>query len=350
MLGVLWTPEARHPPFAPSVPAALYPVGGRPAAGRAADALAEAGAVSVLVVSGDERVREWAASDRSPVDCVAADASAVREHARGHDRVLVASATAVVAPDALRRVAAASPAVTATDGGASSPPAAYAATPAAFETVREPSALADVPRSVPESARVSCERALDVRRPWELLGANERALDDIERDISGDVDPDADVRGRVVVEPGASVASGVVVDGPAYLSEGCELGPNAYVRGRTFVGRNAHVGHAVEVKNSVLFAGAALPHLTYVGDSVVGPRANVGAGSLVANLRHDDADVRVAHEGSRVSTDRRKFGAVVGEDATLGIGTHVNVGVTLGAGASTHPGEVLTRDRGCEPG
>jgi bifunctional UDP-N-acetylglucosamine pyrophosphorylase/glucosamine-1-phosphate N-acetyltransferase len=70
----------------------------------------------------------------------------------------------------------------------------------------------------------------------------------------------------------------------------------------------------------------------------------------VANLRHDDADVRVAHDGDRVSTGRRKFGAVVGEGAKLGIGTRLNAGVTVGPGATTHPGEVLTRDKSVEEG
>jgi bifunctional UDP-N-acetylglucosamine pyrophosphorylase/glucosamine-1-phosphate N-acetyltransferase len=111
------------------------------------------------------------------------------------------------------------------------------------------------------------------------------------------------------------------------------------------VGEGAEVGHAVEVKNSVLMAGATVPHLSYVGDSVLGRDVNFGASTTVANLRHDDADVRLTVKGERVSTGRRKFGVVVGDGAKTGIGVDLNAGVTLSTGAGVPPGETVTRDR-----
>ena len=123
------------------------------------------------------------------------------------------------------------------------------------------------------------------------------------------------------------------------------MGPNTYVRGTTLVGPGASVGHAVEVKNSVLMAGASASHLSYVGDSVIGSDANLGAGTQVANLRHDDADVKVTVKGRRVSTGRRKFGVVLGDEAKTGINSSLNAGVTLSTGAGTKPGESLLRDR-----
>ncbi len=104
----------------------------------------------------------------------------------------------------------------------------------------------------------------------------------------------------------------------------------------------------MELKNSVLMHGASVPHQSYVGDSVVGPRANVGAGSVVANLRHDGEAVTLTHADSRVRTGRRKFGAVIGEGAKLGIGARLNVGTTVGPGAMTPPGEVVRRDTGTD--
>ncbi|MFB6068662.1 MAG: bifunctional sugar-1-phosphate nucleotidylyltransferase/acetyltransferase [Halobacterium sp.] len=192
---------------------------------------------------------------------------------------------------------------------------------------------------------VPFERWLDVGRPWELLEANEWKLGDLDREIRGDVHPDADVRGDVRVEADATVEAGVVVEGPALVREGATVGPNAYVRGATLVGRGAHVGHAVEVKNSVLMCGATVGHLSYVGDSVLGRDVNFGAGTTVANLRHDDGDVRVTVKGDRVSTGRRKFGVVVGDGAKTGIDTALNAGVTLSTGATTTPGESVSRDR-----
>jgi len=207
---------------------------------------------------------------------------------------------------------------------------------------------------------------MDVGRPWELLEANERRLpgggsdgrddggsearddEDAARSdatIRGDVHANATIRGDVVVEAGATVGPGVVVEGPALLRSGSSVGPNAYVRGATLVGEGAHVGHAVEIKNSVLMADATVGHLSYVGDSVLGPSVNLGAGTNVANLRHDGEAVAATVKGERISTGRRKFGAVLGPRVKTGIQTGINAGVTLSADARTEPGEMVRRDR-----
>lgn len=192
---------------------------------------------------------------------------------------------------------------------------------------------------------VDCQRWLDVGRPWELLEANEWKLADLSRRLDGEIAEDATIQGDVVVESGASVKSGVVIEGPALIRSGASVGPNAYIRGHTFVGQNASVGHAVEIKNSLLFPEAAVNHLSYVGDSILGAETNFGAGTTVANLRHDDKPVRMTVKGERVSTGRRKFGVVVGDGAKTGINTSLNAGVVLGTGARTKPGEVVTRDK-----
>jgi len=193
---------------------------------------------------------------------------------------------------------------------------------------------------------VTVDRWLDVGRPWELLAANEWKVGELERRIEGDVHPDADLRGSVVVEAGATVDAGVVIEGPALVRSGAAVGPNAYVRGATLVGEGATVGHAVEVKNSVLMAGATVGHLSYVGDSILGRDVNFGAGTTVANLRHDGEGVRVRVKGESTATGRRKFGVVCGDDAKTAIETALNAGVVLGTGARTEPGETVTRDRG----
>jgi len=307
--------------------------------------MAAAGIEELVVVTHDESVRAWAESPDSPVDGTV-DVGVLRERARsGRETAVVASASTLLGSADVERLAGAAPAVAAREADDSVPPA-YSVSTDAFESLRSATELAEIPGDVSDPTRFDSERALDVRRPWEYLAANEVVLDELERSISGTVHETAECRGDVVVAEGAEVQAGCVVEGPAFISSGCTVGPNAYVRGGTFIGPNAGVGHAVEIKNSVLLAGAQVPHLTYVGDSVVGPDANVGAGSLVANLRHDEQDVAVAHDGQRVSTGRRKFGAVVGEGVKLAIGTRLNVGVTVGPGATTTPGEVLTRDRG----
>jgi bifunctional UDP-N-acetylglucosamine pyrophosphorylase/glucosamine-1-phosphate N-acetyltransferase len=95
----------------------------------------------------------------------------------------------------------------------------------------------------------------------------------------------------------------------------------------------------------VLLRDATVGHLSYVGDSILGRGVNFGAGTTVANLRHDDEPVEMTIKGDRVSTGRRKFGVVVGDDAKTGINTSLNAGVVVGTEMTTTPGEVLTRDR-----
>lgn len=214
---------------------------------------------------------------------------------------------------------------------------------------------------------------MDVGHPWELLAANEQrlptpdsgrsdggtgattpgeirshGLDDPEGSAdpaTTEIHPDATLRGDIIHEPGVEVGPGVVIDGPVLLRSGCSIGPNAYVRGPTLVGPGVHLGHAVEVKNSVVMTDTSIGHLSYVGDSVVGPRVNLGAGTNVANLRHDGEPISLTVGDRRLSTGRRKFGAVLGPDVKTGIQTAIHPGVTLSSGTQTVPGEIVDRDR-----
>jgi bifunctional UDP-N-acetylglucosamine pyrophosphorylase/glucosamine-1-phosphate N-acetyltransferase len=192
---------------------------------------------------------------------------------------------------------------------------------------------------------VEVDRWLDVGRPWELLAANEWKLGEMVRRIDGEVRGDATLRGAVVVEDGAVIEPGVVIEGPVLVRSGATVGPNAYVRGATVLGEDTHVGHGVEVKNSVVMADSNVPHVSYLGDSVLGTGVNLGAGTQVANLRHDGEPVTMTVKGKRVSTGRRKFGVVAGDRAKTAVNTSLNAGVVLSAGATTLPGESVTRDR-----
>ncbi|GAB6878815.1 sugar phosphate nucleotidyltransferase [Halorubrum gandharaense] len=208
--------------------------------------------------------------------------------------------------------------------------------------------LTDVLQRVCEEYAVTpipFDRWLDVGRPWELLEANEWKLAALQAVEDGDVSDAAHLRGRVVVEEGATVKPGAVIEGPVYIGRDATVGPNAYVRGSTYLGPETKVGNGVEVKNAVLMKGTSLGHLSYLGDSVLGRQVNFGAGTNVANLRHDGANVEITVKGERVETGRRKFGVVCGDDVKTGINTSLNAGVTLSSGATTTPGEVVTRDR-----
>jgi len=186
---------------------------------------------------------------------------------------------------------------------------------------------------------------LDVGRPWELLDATELLLGELPRRLDGDVEEGATVRGEVVVEQGARVRSGAYLEGPVLVQSGADVGPNAYVRGASVLGPDVRVGNAVEVKNSVLMAGTNVGHLSYVGDSVLGRDVNFGAGTTVANLRHDDENVTMRVKGESVDTGRRKLGVAVADGVKTGIDTSLNAGIKLGRDARTIPGETVLKDK-----
>lgn len=192
---------------------------------------------------------------------------------------------------------------------------------------------------------VEFDHWLDVGRPWELLDANNRFLEQQDHLIEGDVHQDADIAGPVTIETGATVASGVCIDGPVFIGKGSHIGPNAYIRAHTLICENAHIGHAVEVKNSIIMSNSSIAHLSYVGDSIIGQDVNFGAGTTVANLRHDAEPISVSVNGDLVSTGRRKFGVIVGDNVKTGINSSLLPGITLGCGTWTNAGEVVREDR-----
>lgn len=191
---------------------------------------------------------------------------------------------------------------------------------------------------------VTLERWLGVGRPWELLEANEWKLAQLDREIAGEVHDSSEIRGSVVIEEGATIDSGCVIEGPAIIRSGSSVGPNAHIRGATLIGENCHIGTS-EIKNSVVMDETNVPHYSYVGDSLLGPAVNLGAGTQVANLRHDEEPVKQSVKGERVSTGRRKYGVVAGDGAKTGINTSLSPGVVLSPGATTDPGESVLRDR-----
>lgn len=357
MLGILWEPVSAEGWFAPTVSAASYPVGTDAAIARTIDSMDRNDLDGVVVVTDDPAVR-GIVGDTFPDDRVRAltraefgtERDAIRD---AHDVVVLMQTTTVVDADALGALLEHEPPAVvcrADDAsGLRNPPAIHLRDIDTLGTDREIEALleSDTPNERDTVTGYRSENdVFDVRRPWELLRVNERWLGTQTQSIAGDIHPAANCRGRVVVDPSARIEAGVVVEGPSYVGPNAEIGPNAYIRNSSTIGADVTIGHGVEVKNSVLHRGASIPHQSYVGDSVIGPDSNLGAGTTVANLRHDGNPVRITHGETRVSTGRRKFGTVVGANAKLGIGTTIDAGVVVHPGARTRPGEVLTRDRG----
>jgi UDP-N-acetylglucosamine diphosphorylase/glucosamine-1-phosphate N-acetyltransferase len=187
---------------------------------------------------------------------------------------------------------------------------------------------------------------IDIGKPWDLLDANRMVLEEEERRISGTVEESAVVKGKVIIETGATVRSGAYVEGPVYVGQDAVIGPNCFVRPHSCLLGGVKVGNACEVKNSIIMEGSSIGHLSYVGDSIIGQNVNFGAGTITANLRHDNKAVNVTVKDHRVSSGRRKLGAIIGDNVKTGIGTLLSTGVVLHQGAKTGPGVIVTKDIG----
>ena len=152
------------------------------------------------------------------------------------------------------------------------------------------------------------------------------------------------IKGETIVKKGAFIKAGAYIEGPAIIGENSVIGPNCYIRAHTAIGNNVKIGNAVEIKNCIIMDGTNVGHLSYVGDSVIGRGANIGAGTITANLRHDNGDVSVTVKGKRVSSGRRKLGAIIGDNVKTGIGTSISPGIVLHQGARTGIGVIVDRD------
>jgi len=185
---------------------------------------------------------------------------------------------------------------------------------------------------------------IPVSYPWDLLSVNEIFLEKIKRKIQGKISSKAKIKGKVIVEKGSIILENVVIEGPVIIGKNCRIGPNSYIRGKTIIQDNCHVGAHVEIKNSIIFFGTKIPHLNYVGDSLIGPNSNLGAGTIIANLRHDEKNVLSKVKGKIVDTGRKKFGAVLGEGVKTGIGTLIYPGRKIWPQKTTLPGEIVKED------
>lgn len=188
------------------------------------------------------------------------------------------------------------------------------------------------------------EKWQDIGFPWHLLEANEMMLDgkEVRWEIRGEVEQFATLKGNVAVGEGTIIRNGAYIEGSVIIGKNCDIGPNCYIRPATSIGDDVRIGNGVEVKNSIVMKGTHIGHLSYVGDSVIGEDCNFGAGTKVANLRHDSRTVLVELGGKKFDSGRRKLGVIMGDRVHTGINSMFNVGTTVASGAYIDPGKFIT--------
>ena len=180
--------------------------------------------------------------------------------------------------------------------------------------------------------------------PWEVL----EEIGEYILKLGETLDPaEYEKKGKNVwIAKTAQVADSAHIDGPAIIGKEAQIRHCAFIRGNAIVGEGAVVGNSTELKNVILFNKVEVPHYNYVGDSVLGFHAHMGAGSICSNVKADNKAVVIHADREDISTGRRKVGAMLGDYADVGCGSVLNPGTVIGARTNVYP---LSAVRGCVP-
>ena len=144
----------------------------------------------------------------------------------------------------------------------------------------------------------------------------------------------------VLIGQGVKIAETATINGPTIIGNHVEIRPGAYIRGSVIVGDESVVGNSSELKNAILMRHAQVPHYNYVGDSIVGNYAHMGAGSILSNLRSDGKNI-ILHGEEDHETGLRKIGAFLGDHADIGCGSVLNPGTVIGKNTQVYPLSML---------
>lgn len=173
----------------------------------------------------------------------------------------------------------------------------------------------------------------DHKYPWEILPhIKEYIYELIENGLEGF----KEISEGVYVGENVKIYPTAVIEAPAIIGEGTEIRPGAFIRGSVITGANCVIGNSSELKNCVLLEKVQVPHYNYVGDSVLGNRAHMGAGSICSNLKSDGKAV-VIHGGEEYETNLRKIGGILADGADVGCGCVLNPGTVIGKNTSVYP-------------
>lgn len=180
--------------------------------------------------------------------------------------------------------------------------------------------------------------------PWEALPKIGAFILELGKTLS---EEEYEKRGEDVwIAKSAQVAPTAYIHGPAIIGKNAEIRHCAFIRGNAVVGEGAVVGNSTELKNVILFNKVQVPHYNYVGDSILGYKSHMGAGSITSNVKSDKKPVTVAVPEGRLETGLKKFGAMLGDEVEVGCGSVLNPGTVIGRNSNIYP---LSMVRGYVP-
>jgi len=174
-----------------------------------------------------------------------------------------------------------------------------------------------------------------VTYPWEALAM----IGDFIKELGNTLDPDKfEKRGEDIwVAKSAKVAPTACLNGPLIVDEEAEIRHCAFVRGKAIVGKNCVVGNSTELKNVILFNNVQVPHYNYVGDSILGYKSHMGAGSITSNVKSDKTNVVVKNGDDKMETGIKKIGAMLGDFVEVGCNSVLNPGTVIGRNSNIYP-------------
>lgn len=185
------------------------------------------------------------------------------------------------------------------------------------------------------SKTIACSLFNNVECPWEVLPKIKDYIISLGKNLPRDK---YDILNEnVFISKSAKIFPSAYIAGPAIIDEGAEVRHCAFIRGSAIIGKNSVVGNSTELKNVILFDNVQVPHYNYVGDSVLGFKAHMGAGSITSNVKSDKTLVTVKTEIDKIETGLKKFGAILGDNVEVGCNTVLNPGTVVGRNTSIYP-------------
>lgn len=171
--------------------------------------------------------------------------------------------------------------------------------------------------------------------PWQILGDIKDFIK--EKGATLCEDKFLKIKEDIWIAKTAKIADTASLNGPLIIDEDAEIRHSAFIRGSVIIGKGAVVGNSTEVKNSIIFDNVQIPHYNYIGDSVLGYKAHFGAGALTSNVKSDKTLVSVVIDGTKQSTNLKKFGAMVGDEVEIGCHAVLCPGTIIGKNSTIYP-------------
>lgn len=171
--------------------------------------------------------------------------------------------------------------------------------------------------------------------PWEVLSKIGDFIVELGKTLS--LDEYEKIGSNVWISRSAHITPTAYIHGPAIICEDAEIRHGAFIRGNAIVGKKAIVGNSTELKNVILFDNVQVPHYNYIGDSILGYKAHMGAGAITSNVKSDKSLVTIAYEGKKIETNLKKVGAMLGNNVEVGCNSVLNPGTVIGKNANIYP-------------